>query len=629
MIEWIRQNRRKVLATFTAVLMVMFILPAGFGRQTPNPVVANYAAGSVRREEFFDLRRQWETLSKQLFVGSPAQPLPIASMIGNTGIPNASNTAMQTISEHPDTFLVLVKEAQDMGLHVSDEQVDNLLSKQVINNPTDPRALEAVRKAVRNMLMVDAAYRRVGAAVKVSQPIVQQEITRQIMQLKVGLVEFAAENFKAAMPAPSDEQVKSHFEKYAGNLAGKRTDDNRFGFGYQVPDRVKIQYLTLDPAQVREKVMGQKQPYEWEVLARKYYLEHESEFAASTPATTAPSTAPSVRPFAEVKEDAISRVVQPEVERLTNRISSGITERLQADFQTFSKENPTPTATDTGYGSYAYLEQVAQDIQKQYGILPTVQRVEQDWLSGEDLSKHHDIGNAWGDGGNFASMIGSAAPFTDNATSSSLKLLEFSKPLKGFGDRQFFVRMTAADKAHRPESLDVVREKVIDDLKLLAGYEKAKQEATALHEQAKAQTLQAIASSTGREFKVAGPIRGSQGNAMFIMPIPGYDPGLSYDRFQKSAFDLLSAPARDSTGTPVSTMELPEAGKVLVATVVEGNPGYTPEQASMAQAYFGAMTRHRLESELQEKWFDFANASGRVSYKAVRNDEADESESNG
>ena len=122
-----------------------------------------------------------------------------------------------------------------------------------------------------------------------------------------------------------------------------------------------------------------------------YYLQHQSEFVRAVPATqpsTRPATTqsastqpvgPTTRPFAEVKDDIIHKLVDPDTKALSDRITAALNKRLTDDYASYRLANPatrptTSVATDlvtvtavtqpTGYGSFAYLEEVAAGYSK-------------------------------------------------------------------------------------------------------------------------------------------------------------------------------------------------------------------------------------------------------------------------
>jgi len=61
--------------------------------------------------------------------------------------------------------------------------------------------------------------------------------------MDIEYVQLSAENFIDAVEEPSREQIEAHFEKYKNTAAGTITEDNPYGFGYLLPERVQLEYM--------------------------------------------------------------------------------------------------------------------------------------------------------------------------------------------------------------------------------------------------------------------------------------------------------------------------------------------------------------------------------------------------
>jgi len=81
----------------------------------------------------------------------------------------------------------------------------------------------------------------------------QDITTRQLMQtvawetegVDVEFVEFNSATFSKTQEAPDEETMVEHFNKYKKYFSGEISDENPYGFGYKLPDRVQLEYIVV------------------------------------------------------------------------------------------------------------------------------------------------------------------------------------------------------------------------------------------------------------------------------------------------------------------------------------------------------------------------------------------------
>jgi hypothetical protein len=596
MYRFFQRNQKKLLAVFGAFLMVVFILPstAGRGRRT-DPVVGYVGSDKIRMTELAQARADWELLKRIPFTTAQFQRVPwVQFKLGRVA---------SEIEETPELFLLLQKEAERMGIRPSPERVENLLHSELEGSPTaDQEDQDRRRQAAEAFVTVQSLYDRVGDNVKVTQPMVDHHLAGAAQELKVNLVEFSADDFKSATTAPTTQDVQEQFRKYA-NVAARQptTAPASLSFGYQYPNRVKLQYLVVKKDQVRDAVKKSKSDYDWEVAAQRYYQSHLTEFPATqstNPLLSAalPRTQPTTQPFGYVKDRVMERVMQPEVDRLTADIRSAIAKRLSTGWEqhraatggagatsrpagaaaTAPATSPSPspaTSQPSGFASFAFLEQVAADVQKQFGVLPAVTSKSDQWLTADDLAKLPGIGvshTTRGDGRNFANYVLTSAeaffPVPAKADPAQvLSVLEPSEPLEDFDGNVYFVRLTDAQAAHAPTDLADVRQQVETDVVNGRAYAKAVDEAKKLADAAKKDKLETAAAAAGRVVKTTGDFGRGRGG-LGATTVPNYP--LDADAraaFVAQAYEKLLGLATPDRPHPVAVIELPSERKVVVA----------------------------------------------------------------
>jgi hypothetical protein len=654
--NFFRRNQKKLLAVFAAGLMIVFILPNTCGQRTQereDPVVAYVGEEKVHASQLGAARADWEML-RRIPVRSPRvaqqlgqpwyQPIPYAYELGAT--------LATEIEQTPELFLLLQKDADRAGIKVAPDRVDSAMRELNISPNISAEEKERWRRAIESFLRVKSLHDRVTSNVKVSEPVIAHQLANTAQEVKLNLVEFTAggpTNGPATAPAtppttaPTTQELEAFFQKYASRPSGLRrsSDPNASGlaFGYLRPDRVKLQYVSIRKDQVSEAVRKSKEPYEWEVAARKYYLTHQQEFPVTQPAATqssttqsttqatrpATSTAPTTRPFEEVREDVLKRVMGPEVEKLTAQVRDAIVARMTADWEKQRPQTrPTsgPASQPTGYGSFAYLEQLAADIQKQFGVLPAVTSKSDQWLSSDELAQLPGIGTARRrSGDSFVNNILQSAeplmPVPEKADASAvLSLLEPSQPLEDFEGNVYLFRLTDAQRAHAPAGLAEVREQVEADFRAARAFDKAVADAKQFMEAAKKDGVARAAAAAGRQVVTTGAI----GRGMYGLPpttIPNYPASApSIRAVAGQAYQLLTQASPDSPH-PTALVELPDEKKVVVAELADVTSLIPAEQAPLIRAEVGYRLAFDQAQDLAAEYFTADAVKSRLGYRSL------------
>ena len=655
MYRFFQRNQKKLLAVFGAFLMVVFILPTTFNSNRgarENPVVAYLGDEKVRASEFGQARADWDAVRRVAIPVGPFQQISYARL-------KLGRVAME-IEQSPELFLLLQKEALRQGIRIAPDRVDNLAQEFDLRGNANAEEKERLRHAAEAFLLVQTLHDRVMDNVKVSEPRVERQLALDEQEVRLNLVELRADTFEKSAAAPTPQEVQEHFRRYANVLPGQPATAaatapsspgaaaGSLSFGYKYPDRVKLQYLAINREQVRQAVKKGKSDYDWEVAAQRYYQTHQREFPVTTQPTSSPlgpasplAALPSTtRPFADVKDQVMERVLQPEVERVLSDVRNTVLRRMANDWQqyrgqaqagksttapasTAARASTGPASQPSGYGSFAYLERLAADVQKQFGVLPAVTSKADQWLTAEDLSKLPGIGTAARrtDGLEFANYVLQSAepfmPFPEKADPSSvLSIMEPSEPLESMGDVYVF-RLTDAQAAHPPADLAEVREKVESDLRAARGYARALEEAKKFLEAATKDRLPAAAAAAGKEVVPTGFFsRGQFGFGPTTIPnFPTEQE--ARDRLVQEAFEKLLAEATPQKPHPVALIELPSERRVLVAELGDVTSQLKPDESFRERLRVARQIAFRQGQDLAAEWFRADAVKNRLGYRSA------------
>ena len=451
--KFIRRYQKQLLAVFGVLLMIVFIIPSSMksGRTATRRVVGHVGKEPVYADEKTQAAADWQILHQigaylpfipdQNSFSQPwaPRPAPYSARLG-VGLSNA-------IDADPDLYLLMQKEAAARGITVSADQVNTVVANDLylmrdLHPSPDVMGEEKFNNlvnAVARFLPVAMLKDRVVSDVKITQPMWKHALA-QTQAPKLAIAQFTSAEFAPSVPAPTSQQLQAFYDKYSKVIADKdRATDDSLGFGYSLPDRIKLQYLMVPQKQVKQAVNASRKPYDWEVDERMYYYDHQQNFvrpapkptsapttqaattqpstqvAATQAATTRPSTQvastepaatpsaePTTRPFTEVQSEIADTVMQKPIADLTDKITAAIAARLSADAAkeapataptTGPTTSPTTAPSEKGFASKAYLDSVALDIQKQFNVLPAVVQLA-DWQDEKQLSALPGIGSA-------------------------------------------------------------------------------------------------------------------------------------------------------------------------------------------------------------------------------------------
>jgi hypothetical protein len=536
--------------------------------------------------------------------------------------------------------------------------VDNVVREMKLSPNLSAEDAERWRHAVESFLRVKSLYDRVTSNVKISEPVVNHTLAATAQEVKINLVEFPADGSVGATTspttAPTTQELESFFQKYANRPPGLRSSSTTqpgLPFGYQRPDRVKIQYLAIRKDQVREAVRKSKDPYDWEVAARRYYMTHQADFPASQPATTkatTPSTTqataqitqpaasrPTTKPFDEAREQVTERVMEPEIDKLMQQIRDAVEKRLAADWE---KQRPqgatTRSATQpvinpsSGYGSFAYLEQIAADIQKQVGVLPAVTSKSDQWLSVQELSQLPGIGTARRrtSGQSFANYVLQSTetflPVPEKAEASAvLRIGQPSQPVEDIEGNVYLFRVTDAQRAHPPQGLAEVLEQVVSDYRAAQAFERTQDAAKKFVEASKKDGFAKAAAAAGKNVVATGTIT----RGMYGMPpttIPNYPTTAPAVRAELAnlAYNTLLAQATPDAPHPVALIEMPEEKKIIVAELGEVTSRVPAEAAYLVRNEMAHRMTYSEAQDLAAEWFTEDAIKARLNYRSLEDE---------
>ena len=656
MLKLIRNHQKKFLAFFGVGLMITFVVQTGYSRGGGSGGRRDVTVGTVNgnkpilSSELEEAKHEWRAVQQYVLIpvgGQYSQQRIPYTQVAFGRDPAFGQQMSAMIEQKPEVLALLRREARDAGVRADENEVETILANYYTNTGNDDINY-LVRQGVTDIALIEANFNRIASDIKISAPLREKVLARVLQLIQVNALELSANDYANKVPPPTTQQIEDQFTKYADVAPPQQPDPkNPFGFGYRLPDRVKVQYLAIDRAQVQKAVERKMSPYEWDVQARLYYRQHKDEFPTTQPAppttqstavsaaTSQPSTAPAYRPYNEVAKDALRDVQDPMVDKLMFDIQTKITAQLANDWRTYQQSaasagagaSTAPSATAAGdYPSYKYLKKLADSIQKQFDVTVFANDFDR-FYSADELNTLPGIGQlgetAFGRAGVKFSDVAMqrAAPYlsgsADKRTAAArAQLMQPSPPLPDATRDVYIFRLTDARPAEPATDLNEVRAKVEMDLRKAAGYDVAKAAAKPALEAAQSGSLNAEAMAMGKRVITTDPFNSNPytnnpptlGGGINLSPAAARD-------VAEQAFGLLAQYNPTTNAHPVKLIELPEDGKLYVAQLTNITPQWDTGTFYSRWLDVSAGLRQGLANGLRSDWFNYDAVIQRTGYK--------------
>ncbi len=289
-------------------------------------------------------------------------------------------------------------------------------------------------------------------------------------RVNVGFVFVDASNFIADEPEPAEAALLEQFEKYREIAPG----EGKQGFGYRLPDRVKVEYLTIQYQSLLQKV----DPSSLE--ARKWYQRY-SERVPTNPDG-------SKRSFDEVTDDAINAYRRAKAEEIMTEISRFIRSELLKAIQPLPHDGAYRVLPDDWAQKRISFETLREAVEQKFGVTVQYHGDTKDWTPVADLGTVEGIGGATRLAGianmSFSQLVQAHREIgTTNvpglqvglADLALLRRSDFNAGSVGpstFPGDAFLYRVIEVDLARPATTIDEVRDAVVKDVKRQSAYEK-------------------------------------------------------------------------------------------------------------------------------------------------------------
>jgi hypothetical protein len=297
LVKWLRKNNAKVMAVVVIVIMFGFVggsYLTYLTRSGPRPrdAVAHYLDGveitrldieqAGQELDILETLRADALLQSQDMQGLFLGEVLFAGRSARGGSPEIINYIRRVINENkysisskdiadmydragaPPTiyWLLLKEEAHRAGIRVSNADAGRLLGRlipqlyqsfgsgityqQVITNLMKNGYSEGkILTTFADLLAVLQYANLICSNENVTIGQVKNLAPRQVETIDVDFVRVDAEFFRKSRPEPSEEELTAQFDKYKAIEPATVTDENPYGFGYKLPDMLRLEYIAI------------------------------------------------------------------------------------------------------------------------------------------------------------------------------------------------------------------------------------------------------------------------------------------------------------------------------------------------------------------------------------------------
>ncbi|MFP4222678.1 MAG: hypothetical protein ACLFVN_01250 [Phycisphaeraceae bacterium] len=607
MFKFFRKYNKIILVVGGVFLMIAFLVGQTLQQLfTPGP--ENPVIGTIDGEEVTARERQ--VAAAEIDALSKLSPIFQRAAQGLTDAPEPA--------DEPLKWLLMVHDAERMGLSVSEQVVSDVFAMMGVTSDAELRRLAdqagapdwLLRQAMRHWLLLERYQELVLGDVhidpteslalagqgmlaapsdlrgpRLSEPLVRHALSGNFATTAATTVLIGVEPMLDDAGQPSEQQLEELYQQYRDVPRGQ---GEPYGFGYRIPERVRLNWLELPRQQLLEQVSVEP------IEVYEYYQDNQDEF--TTESEAAPDEAVSegeVAEFAEVRDGIRDELRQEKARELGEQIIHTAQAMLQDDVRGLP--------TQDGYRQLpedfqpTSLEEVASEVEAQFGVRPIVHQRTDDWTPVQELTQLQGIGEAQlmqGQPTPFALYVASARelrPGQDNPLRAlGLQVGVPSRPLEDVESNRYLFRLTAAEPARAPESLDEVREQVVQDWKRREAFHVLEQERDRWLAEAREQGLETVGALPGAEVVTIPPTPRQQINPQTRQLMTPWLPQIGQS---EKLIDALFEQAAEATQFGQMPVEQAPLAERVGATAL-------PEQLALAVfeiEEYNPMTREQYE----------------------------------
>jgi hypothetical protein len=478
------------------------------------------------------------------------------------------------LAKNPEHWWLLVKEAQDSGMigGIADGrsyldgaavqsrmQPDELLGRLCASSRQQP---QVVLQTLANLRGVERLIGLNVGAGRLSEARTRLAARELLTDVSCDVVPIDANTVGDVVPvgSPTADQLTATFEKGKTSVLGAGPG----GIGYKFPDRAKLEWIVIPAGDVIRGLAGD--PALGAVELRKEFRKNPGAFGVAAADLTPDKPAPSYEAYApKVREAVERRLLKDRMERASSAVRDWSRISLK-DVPVEGGIYKLPADWKTRQPALATL---ASELAQKFLIpAPAVVSTGDAWFTASDIDGHPVLGKTttqeFGQPMRIGELIKELRDFNKDGR-LPVQSGVIGPVVKTPNDDLIIWRITEAQAAHEPSSMDEVRDAVVRDATAQARYDALVLKTAQIGEEAQKDGLDAVAKTYGSSVEKAPSVHLADPAVLrqYGIRFPGTMPkaGQDLDAIRAVLAKAVSLP----TANPINT--LPDADRTLVVPV--------------------------------------------------------------
>lgn len=532
MFKFLRKYNKWILAVGGTLLMIVFLIPqaiegfarsAGAGRATRATVLVDGRQKRISAAEWDRVQAEFDIISRRSQLGS------LIPAVGRL--------------EGANHWFLLTHEADRAGL-VGPPGASQI-PLEFIGGPRDI--------AESTLAKLEGVYRLVGlyqSSAMVSDHRLRSYAKRMLHQVNAEVIVIPASPEKVDHQ-PTEAELAEQLQRY-GHL---RPGEGEMGFGYRLPDRLKIEWIAIPAESVRQAILESDQMDN--VALRTHWMRELRRPDTRLPPMTDDPEIPDV-----VRQHLLDQLTNQQLEEITRFAN----DQFRASRRGLQHVDGYVVLPEDWDQRQLPMVQVAQDIQKRFNIeTPEYHAIGDRWITLDELDDLPGIGRATTD--RFGTQPRDLYDLAYGAREfgrTHVGLIQqgvTGPPLRDADGGVYFFRISDIDPARQPSTVDEVRDQLVRDVKRRAHYQQLAQQISDIQERARIEGMLAVAMDHNEAVQIANiTLTDAQaiqqqsqfGQAIHAVPTP--IPGIGINR--KVSEEVIDRALQLPVATPVQDLPI-------------------------------------------------------------------------
>lgn len=473
MFKFLRKYNKIILAVGGTLLLIVFLIPQaiqGLSQQAARRSADIATVGMNNEDVSIDewSRVQAETQLIEQFQRNMAQAQQqqmLFPLIGRV--------------DEPGHWYLLTREADELGLVAPrpySASAENLRRAAAEFGMSEQGVLRTFAK-IEGVNNLTRQYLRAG---ELSDRRLKHFAQRLFHGVGVQTVVIAADADHVEY-TPTEQELQEQLDAYRDVLPG----EGEHGFGYKLPDRVKIEWLAVPADTVRDVVTDSDAMSSRHL--RRYWRENEGERGL-----------PKVEDGVAVPDIVREDMLEAKTSETLDLIAKFAYDQTRIPQRELTRSGGFYVIPDDWPQRRVHFDELAGQLQQRFEIpTPAYHSTGNEWMPVGELSELEGIGQAttqkFGAVATNLVQIVSRAKSLGGTGTIPMQAGVAGPPLRGPDGTVYLFRLLATDPSRPPKSVDEVRDQLVTDLRKLHDYDQLKQRLSEIEQRARTEGLLPLA----------------------------------------------------------------------------------------------------------------------------------------